>query len=113
MSRFSMEAADGTVRRSRSAAVLCRSRWKRDAKRRGVWSRTRFASRERERTHALQDAAALILDRMAAGAGVCGSYLQQMKSQCRAHVVAVLCNLPLYRHEAKVTGFVWCGLRDR
>ena len=46
--------------RSRSAAVLCRSRWKRDAEERGVWSRTRFASRKRERTRALRDAAALI-----------------------------------------------------
>ena len=45
---------------SRSAAVLCRSGWKRDAKEPGVWSRTRFASRERERTRALQDAAALL-----------------------------------------------------
>ena len=45
---------------SRSAAVLCRSRWQRDAKERGVWSRTGSASRERERTHALQDAVALI-----------------------------------------------------
>ena len=44
---------------SRSAAVLCRSAWERDAKRRGVWSPTRFASRERERTRALRDAVAL------------------------------------------------------
>ena len=44
--------------RSRSAAVLCRSRWKWDAKRPDGWSRTRIASRERERTRALQDAAA-------------------------------------------------------
>ena len=46
--------------RSRSAAVLCRSCWKRGAKEHDVWSRTGFASRERERTRALQDAAARI-----------------------------------------------------
>ena len=47
--------------RTRSAAVLCRSGWERDAKKRGVWSRTRSASREREKTRALQDAVALTL----------------------------------------------------
>ena len=46
--------------RSRSAAVLCRSRWKRDAKEPDVWSRTGFASRERERPRALRDAVALV-----------------------------------------------------
>ena len=47
-----------------SLAVLCRSCWEQDAKEHGGWSRTRSASRERERTHALRDAAALIHNRM-------------------------------------------------
>ena len=47
---------------SRSAAVLCRSGWERDAKEHGVWFRMGSASRERERTHALRDAGALIHD---------------------------------------------------
>ena len=46
--------------RSRSAAVLCRSRWERDAKEHDARSRVGLASRERERTRALQDAVALI-----------------------------------------------------